>query len=112
MAKIGVLRTIEGGRLGFWCPGCQQMHVVTTGWSFNGDHERPTFAPSVLVTGVERLTDEQAGFVLAGGKIEPKPMRCHSFVRDGFIQFLGDSTHALAGQTVRLPDPDGAGEDS
>jgi hypothetical protein len=30
--------------------------------------------------------------------------RCHSFVRAGRIEFLNDSTHALAGKTVDLPD--------
>jgi len=30
--------------------------------------------------------------------------RCHSFVRDGRIEFLSDCTHALKGQTVDLPD--------
>lgn len=29
---------------------------------------------------------------------------CHSFIRDGRIEFLSDCTHALAGQTVDLPD--------
>ena len=29
---------------------------------------------------------------------------CHHFIRDGKIQFLGDCTHALRGQTVDLPD--------
>jgi hypothetical protein len=29
---------------------------------------------------------------------------CHSFVRDGQIQFLGDCTHALKGQTVERPE--------
>lgn len=28
---------------------------------------------------------------------------CHSFVRDGQIEFLSDCTHALAGKTVSLP---------
>lgn len=28
---------------------------------------------------------------------------CHSFVTDGCIQYLGDCTHRLAGQTVDLP---------
>jgi hypothetical protein len=27
---------------------------------------------------------------------------CHSFIKDGMIQFLDDCTHALAGQTVPL----------
>ncbi|WP_241754456.1 hypothetical protein [Cupriavidus basilensis] len=35
---------------------------------------------------------------------------CHSFVTDGRIQFLGDCTHALAGQTVPLAEfPEGGG---
>ncbi|MCZ4340562.1 hypothetical protein O4H52_03015 [Sphingomonadaceae bacterium G21617-S1] len=31
------------------------------------------------------------------------PAVCHSFVRNGQIEFLSDCTHALAGQTVPLP---------
>lgn len=87
------LRTLIGGGLVFWCPGCQHTHAVNSHpngprWDYNGDAVRPTFSPSLLVT-YERpgATD-----------------RCHSFVRSGNIQFLGDSTHALAGQTVPLPD--------
>lgn len=34
------------------------------------------------------------------------PSVCHSFVRDGRIQFLSDCTHKLANQTVDLPDID------
>ena len=47
------------------------------------------------------------GTALEGGD---RNIRCHSFVRSGRIEFLSDSTHALAGQTVDLPDdmPDGA----
>jgi len=29
---------------------------------------------------------------------------CHSFVTDGNIQYLGDCTHELAGQTIELPE--------
>jgi len=31
-----------------------------------------------------------------------KPEVCHSFVRNGFIEFLTDSTHEFAGKTVAL----------
>ena len=91
--------THEGKHYGhrFHCPGCEGEHVITTlpypnGWTFNGDVERPTFSPSVLVHEVKRPD---------GTTFSP---RCHSFVTDGRIQFLGDSQHALAGQTVDLPD--------
>lgn len=86
------------GGFRFWCPGCAMSHVLRTkptGWAFNGDHESPTFSPSVLVTWSEW-----------GGTEDPADdikHCCHSFVTDGRIQFLGDCTHALAGQTVDLP---------
>ncbi|MBT2326141.1 ammonia monooxygenase [Variovorax paradoxus] len=74
----------------FHCPGCDGKHAVGTGpggWGWNGSHDAPTLTPSVKVTG--------------GG--DPHYC-CHSFVREGRIEFLGDCTHALAGQTVDLPD--------
>jgi hypothetical protein len=45
---------------------------------------------------------------VVGWQLHPDPPpgvdhRCHSFVVDGQIQFLGDCTHKLAGQTVPLP---------
>ena len=38
-------------------------------------------------------------------KDNPKS-RCHSFVKDGRIQFLLDCYHRLKGQTIELPDID------
>ncbi|MDB5358827.1 MAG: hypothetical protein JWO51_124 [Rhodospirillales bacterium] len=109
--------TLKG--LTFFCPGCQERHQVTTNgpnpWGWNGDLVRPTFTPSVLVTSGHFMPgrdgkncwciysathpDEPASFVCK---------RCHSFVTDGQIQFLGDCTHALAGKTVPLPPVDPA----
>lgn len=104
MAARGVLRTVEGGYLMFWCPGCDGAHMVRVecegqpgGWSFNGDHDRPTFKPSVLVT----YNGPDAGIDRGDGDKAP-PAVCHSFVTAGQIQFLGDCTHALAGQIVDL----------
>ena len=76
----------------FWCPGCQCLHSIKTpGWTFNGDLEKPTVSPSILVNGNPACHN-------------PMAKRCHSFVRDGKIQFLGDCEHELRGQTVDLPD--------
>ncbi|HSY50385.1 MAG TPA: DUF6527 family protein [Thermoanaerobaculia bacterium] len=102
----------------FHCPGCKSAHMVRismfdrpeaktedlAGWYFNGNFNVPEFSPSVLVTGTEMITDEERDIVMSGGTITPRPLRCHSFVTNGRIQFLGDCTHALAGQTVDLPD--------
>lgn len=111
MAARGVLRTLGGGRVAFMCPGCRELHQIRVygegrpRWSFNGDYQRPTFAPSVLVKGVQCVNDENGewtGEWVSGPDGRPLPSVCHSFVRDGQIQFLGDCTHVLAGQTVPL----------
>lgn len=96
-----LIRT-DGKRWMFFCPGCKCAHGVNDRWTFNGDMDRPTFSPSILVRGVQPVTDAEADLILAGEKIEPRPLVCHSFVRDGQIQFLNDCTHELAGKTVPM----------
>jgi hypothetical protein len=82
-------------RVAFRCPGCGRAHVIAVNgqrngsgatWAWNGSLAVPTFEPSINV-----LDGDGKAF-------------CHSFVRDGMIQFLADCQHALAGQTVPLPD--------
>lgn len=98
MARLSAkLRSMAGGEgapdwrgIAFWCPGCDECHVVKTsagGWTFDGNNDAPTISPSILVTynGADKKT------------------RCHSFVRAGKIQFLTDCTHPLAGKTVGIP---------
>lgn len=107
----------------FWgivieCPGCGSgAHVLPVNWlptgeteqspdakprphwGFNGNFEKPTFQPSIL-----------SSYSTWAGTPQEKKHVCHSFVTDGKIQFLGDSTHDLAGQTVDLLDvPDYVG---
>ena len=88
------LVTTEEGSLWFECPSCQMVHRIMhysglePRWGWNGSLDSPAFTPSVLVR-----------YAWSDGE-----RVCHSFVTDGRIQFLGDCTHALAGQTVDLPD--------
>jgi len=106
----------------YWCQGCNDWHTIrtkgATAWGWNGDVDRPTFTPSVLVTSghlVPRYDgggcwcDFNAEEVSKGN--EPsrfKCQRCHTFITDGRVQFLSDCTHELAGQTLDLPDlPEG-----
>ena len=114
-ALSAILRGVEGGRIAFWCPGCDEAHQIAVGdgpgarWSWNGDAEKPVFGPSILVTGTEWLTDAEHARMMRGESIEPRPRRCHSFIgcngaAPGQIVFLGDCTHALAGQTINIPD--------
>lgn len=110
MGVRGVLRVIEGGAVGFWCPGCKCHHVVTSDWRFNGDYDRPTFEPSVLVRNGHYATGFKEGqncWCTYNAEHPDDPVvytcqRCHSFVRNGMIEFLTDSTHVLAGQTVKI----------
>jgi len=105
------------GHLRFDCPGCGEPHIVNlTGlhaWTFNGDLEHPTLSPSVLVRRGHYCNnppvpgDCACDFQQRFPDEEPWDWPCsicHSYVRDGRIQFLPDSTHALAGQTVELPE--------
>lgn len=86
----------------FYCPACQSLHQCDDRWPFNGDQDRPTFVGSVLVHEVKPTPDSVPGY--AG-----RP-RCHSFVTDGRISYCPDSTHAMAGQAVDLPDWDSVRE--
>lgn len=94
----------SGDRWLFECPGCGCCHFANDTWTFNGDQEKPTFRPSILVTGKRDITDDEHARIMAGEKVEISDKRCHSFVTDGRIEFLSDCTHELKGQTVDLPD--------
>ena len=103
------LRTLQSGLVAFYCPGCKKTHAIRIVdgppcWSFNNNGDRPTFSPSIKVWGTLPITDDEHARIMAGEKVEPRPFVCHSFVREGQIQFLDDCTHALKGQTVELPD--------
>lgn len=80
-------------------------------WQWNGSVDEPTLQPSVLF---------QSGHYAPGhhgdkcwctyNKEHPEQasdgficVRCHSYVTDGKIQFLGDCSHSLVGQTVEIP---------
>jgi hypothetical protein len=110
-------RLAAGGLVMFYCPGCKNYHGVNTDqtspnpltgakWQWNGSLDSPTFTPSILVRGTVPITDAEADRIMAGEAFEPTPRVCHSFVTAGRIQFLGDCTHELAGQTVDIPDED------
>lgn len=79
----------EKGTYEFWCPGCGHHHFVKESiWII--DLLNNTLYPSVLV----RCPDpDKPGTFLSV---------CHTFVRDGKIQFLNDCTHKLSGKTVDM----------
>lgn len=86
-------------QLTFNCPACGHAHTVEVGagpgprWRWNGDYDAPTLTPSV---NYKRI---------ATHNVRP-PHRCHFFVEDGRIRYLGDCTHDMANQTTDLPEID------
>lgn len=89
----------------WWCPGCASWdpdgsvgaHIFyVPPWTFdNDDMDTPSFSASYLVY-ARPAHDQYKG--------QP---RCHSFVKNGMIQYLGDSEHSLQGQTIPMaPVPD------
>lgn len=74
----------------FWCPACEMVHPYRTRgagpmWAFNGDLEKPSFEPSLLVH-----------------DCTPSGGNCHLYVTGGEIRYCADSAHALAGQNVPM----------
>lgn len=79
----------------FYCPGCECNHGINAGWTVTYTDNKPTVNPSILV----RWTKY---FDYKNDPTKFKDMVCHSFIRNGKIEFLSDSTHALAGKTVDM----------
>lgn len=102
------LGSAEQRQLAFWCPACLTLHAVTEGrWQITGTDTAPTFRPSLLVRPAPVATPRGQMFAPA---VEG---RCHLYVTEGKIEFLADSTHAMAGQTVPMvPLPGWAAEDA
>lgn len=100
-------RDDKGGEyLTYYCQGCKDAHQVKvvaggyTGpcWRWNGNVDSPTFEPSVLVTyGANPDADEEF-------KEWRTKRTCHTFIKNGQVQFLSDCTHEFAGQTLALPE--------
>lgn len=96
----------------FWCPGCEYVgedgetqggaHMLPiTGsgdigaqpsWGFSGTEDCPTLSPSIL---------SKVDFRRVNGEVVH--LVCHSFMRNGQLEFLEDCNHQYAGQTIGLP---------
>ena len=76
-----------------WCIGCNVAHRIAiadeagnhedVSWDWDGNMEHPTFDPSILT--------------------HTSPLDvCHSYIKNGQWQYLSDSTHSKAGQTLDM----------
>lgn len=80
----------DTGRLLFYCPACKCCHWIDSRWTVSGTPEAPTVRPAILVN--------RSGFP----HYDPNLPTCHLFITDGWIQYLSESSHELAGKTVRM----------
>ncbi len=92
-----VLEQTTNDHLGVYCRGCKMTHMLrvvpdpenskTPKWQFNGDVNKPSFHPSYT----------------ARYSRDGKVIVCHSWIKNGTMEYMGDCTHELRGQTVDLP---------
>lgn len=88
-----------------WCPACETMHGFAVErpfrngakWTFDGNLDRPTFTPSMNI----KINTPDMG---KDYQPDVSSSVCHYFLKEGNLQFLGDCTHAMKGQTVPLPE--------
>jgi hypothetical protein len=64
------------------------MHPLPDNWSFDGNLDEPTFTPS---------------FKHSGYSSHNEPRICHYILTKGVLTFYSDSTHALTGKSIALP---------
>jgi hypothetical protein len=95
-----------------WCPACRQIHVFNVEqptraypefnikggvrWTFDGNLEQPTFAPSMLIS--------TGGWKRPDGSTVQRRTVCHYHLQGGVLKYCADSPHALAGKNVALPE--------
>lgn len=103
------VRYAEGNHISFWCPGCDRAHTIDIGpggWEW--DEATLTVTPSIKVMyrrWEPPVTPENLDeFKRQPWEQHPVDAVCHSFIRNGVWEFLGDCTHALVGQHVPLVD--------
>jgi hypothetical protein len=114
------MRRTERGYV-HWCDACGEPHTIFDNWTFDGNLESPTFSPSfrhgpsIAIAKDEKgerlgrwLVTDKDGRRAERVQIEPgdTPVMwcCHYVVTAGQVAYCGDSTHAMANQTVPMPD--------
>lgn len=86
------------------------MHRLPDSWTFDGNLESPTFSPSFKHSGIQtiQVDGKWTGEWVRDSEGNTVSCVCHYILTAGVLNFCGDSTHRLSGQSVPLPAiPDG-----
>lgn len=87
----------------YFCPGCEEIHSVVDRSEPHDDG--PSWDVSISEGGALTISPSVKVTWQYGAK-DRAPKVCHSFVKNGQIQFLNDSFHKLSGKTVPMVDHD------
>ncbi len=79
-----LLKKLDESRYLFFCPACDDAHVVDERWTFDGNYQSPTIKPSY------HQHEHEYQYV------------CHLFIVQGDLHYLPDCTHDLAEKTVPM----------
>jgi hypothetical protein len=77
-----VLKQLDDGKFTFFCPGCNDLHVLDDEYTVSGPYERPSVKPAVY---------EWDDHII-----------CHVSVHMGKLIYLPDTSHELSEQTVPM----------
>lgn len=77
-----VLKQLDDGKYTFWCPGCNDLHVLDDEYTVSGPAENPTIKPAVY---------EWDDHII-----------CHVSIYRGKLRYLPDTSHELSEQTVPM----------
>ena len=114
MDKNALVRKVviqDDVRWHWFCVGCGRTHGVSESENplcFNGDVYHPTFVPSILIRSGHYIPGHQGDCWCMYNDAHPDEPSgfqcrvCHSFVRDGKIEYLSGCTHEYAGKTVDM----------
>lgn len=98
----------DSSNVSFYCYGCKYRHFIPINsksfgptWLWNESLESPTLSPSINVV-IDRWEPPATPENPNPGVQHLVKYVCHSFVTDGKIKYLDDSTHEFAGQTLDL----------
>lgn len=77
-----VIKQLEEGSFLFWCPACNDNHVIDSDYQVSGPEDAPTVTPSYYDWDDKGI--------------------CHVKIAKGKLYFLPDCSHELVEQTVPM----------
>lgn len=87
--------SVNGDMGELFCPACDMPHEFDLGL-WDGNKSKPTLSEEVRIPAkkLDKMTGKQI--------VDTKKHGCHFKINNGTIQFCGESTHGMSGQTAPM----------